>query len=92
MEGLAPTLLITAFILGVLSLAIVLLLIPVLSYLFWRYVLGPWKVMRTDIIALNQQLAALQQQARIKAMSDEDIARAEFKLNARQKARMEGLR
>ena len=86
------SLIIAAFVIATLALAITLLMIPLMSYVIYRYVLVPWRVVRADIVALNQQMANLQQQARVKAMTDEDIARAEFKLNARQKARMEGLR
>lgn len=79
---------IAGFVIAVVALAIVLVLIPVIAYVIWRYVAAPWKVMRADIQALHAKISGLEQQARVKVMTDEEIARTEARLNARQRARM----
>ena len=79
---------IAAFVIATMALAITLMIAPVLGYVIWRYVVSPWKVMRADIVALNREVADLRQQARVKVLSDEEQARVEARLNARQRVRM----
>jgi hypothetical protein len=79
---------IAGFVIAVLALAIVLMITPVVAYVMWRYAVTPFRVMRADIVALNREVGDLRQQARVKVMSDEEVARTEARLNARQRVRM----
>lgn len=81
-------LLIAGFVLATVAVTLAMIQAPIIAYVIWKFVYTPWKVMRTDVIALNAKIASLEQQARVRSMSDADIARAEAKLNARQKARL----
>jgi hypothetical protein len=51
------------------------------TYAVWRYVFQPWKVMRRDVVALNDRLNELTQRVEltlarrnVEAMTDEEIA------------------
>ncbi len=76
-----------AFVIATLALSIVLMIAPVVGYVIFRYVVTPWKVMRADIVALNREMGELRQQARVKIMSDEEVAHVEARMNARERVR-----
>lgn len=90
-------LVLTGFILSVLALVLMFVFVGVAAYVLWRYVVIPWKVMRTDITALHGEMKALAaqvQRAQVLAHSDEETARIEARMNARSRARatQEGFR
>lgn len=85
------TLILTAFVLAVVALAFWVFTVFAIAYTIYRYVFTPWKVLRADITALHQRLAAAESalnQARVHAMNDAETARIEARLNARQRVRM----
>lgn len=91
------SLLIAGFVLAVLALMAWLFTVIGVAYAIYRFVWQPWRVMRTDINALNEAvkaLAAQVQRAQVLAHSDEETARIEARMNARQRARstQEGFR
>jgi hypothetical protein len=88
-------LILAGFVLAVLALTLTFVFVGVAAYVLYRYVVLPWRIMRTDMQALStrfKELEATVSRAEVMARSDADIARAEARLNARQRVRMEGVR
>lgn len=86
------SLLIAGFVLAVLALMAWVFTVAAVTYVLYRYVATPWKVMRTDMTALAQKMTMVESmvnRAQVLAHSDEDTARIEARMNARQRARME---
>lgn len=96
MDG-TSALVLVSFILSVLALVLTFVFVGVAAYVLWRYVVIPWRVMRSDVTVLHgevKSLAAQVQRAQVLAHDDAEIARIEARVNARQRARatQEGLR
>lgn len=85
MEGL----IVAAFVLSTIAAVFGLVTAIAVGYVIYRYCYLPWRVIRADIAALNTEVAGLRQQAQVRAMTDADVARAEARLSARQRARLE---
>jgi hypothetical protein len=88
-------LILAGFVLAVLALTLTFVFVGVAAYVLYRYVVLPWRIMRTDMQALAgrfKELEATVSRAEVMARSDADVARAEARLNARQRVRMEGVR
>ena len=84
---------IAGFVLAVLALVLALVLAGVVAYIQYKYVVLPWKVMRTDVQALLvrvQTVEASVQRAQVIARSEEEIARIEARQQARERARGRG--
>lgn len=84
-------LIIAGFVIAVLALVLVLMLIPVISYILWKYVLTPWRVMRADVAALASWRRTVDErlnQAQVMALDDAEVARREARLQARARGRM----
>lgn len=66
------------------------------SYVLWRYVFQPWKVMRKDMGSLTQKQTETQQyfetviRPRIEAFTDEELAMIERRLKERSRVRAAG--
>lgn len=62
------------------------------GYAIWRYVYAPWKTMRADIRALNDEIVKLKQNEQLRkvlTLDPEDEYRAEIRAAARRLARSE---
>lgn len=82
-------LIIAGFILGVLALMAWIFTMAAITYVLWKYVFIPWKVMRNDVQYLSNKvktLEAQQSRERVLAVDDAHAARAEARLNARARA------
>jgi hypothetical protein len=80
---------IAAFIIATLALAVAFITIPVVSYVVWKYVFIPWKVMRTDVERLSAKVRVIEASMtrnQVQGVSDEHAARVEARLNARARA------
>ncbi len=83
------SLIIAGFVLSTVAFCFGFVLLGVVAYVIYRYCYAPWKVMRSDIIALNVEIQGLKQQAQVRAITDAEAARAEARLNARTRARID---
>ena len=84
-------LIIAGFVLAVLALVLTGVIAGIVAYIQYKYVIVPWGVMRKDVAALAGKVSSLEaqvQRASVMAKTDEEIARAEARLNARQRARL----
>lgn len=82
------------FVLSVLALFAWVFTVFAVSYVLYKYVWTPWKVVRTDITALANKVRIMEanmnrNQAQT-ALSDEQTARVEARLRARDRASMAG--
>ena len=88
-------LLIAGFVLAVLALTLCLFLVLAMSYVLYKYVYTPWRVIRADLTALFAKVQDLERaasQARVMTLSNEEVARREARINARARAQaQEGL-
>ncbi len=60
------------------------------AYAIWTFVWKPWRVVRTDMKALAEQVnaaVALVQRERVLTLTDEEVAHRERRVAARQAAR-----
>lgn len=83
-------LVVAGFVLAVLALTLTFVFVGVAAYVLYRYVVLPWRVMRTDVQALAGKVRLLEEtvnRADVLAHSDADIARIEARMNARQRSR-----
>ena len=80
-------LLVAAFVLAAVGAIAWVFTIIATCFALWQWVYLPWKVMRADIVALNREMGELRQQARVKIMSDEEVAHVEARMNARERVR-----
>jgi len=78
------------FVLGLVAAFLWVIAVALGVYAWWRYVYAPWKTMRADIAALNTKIDGVAAQVsiqRVDALSNEEVAYRESRLNARQRAR-----
>ena len=82
-------LILTGFILGVLGLFAWIFTMLAVSYVLYKYVFVPWKVMRADVTALAAKIRVIEasmNRNQVIAADDAHAVRAEARLNARARA------
>lgn len=82
-------LLIAAFVLAVLGLFAWIFTMLAVTYVLYKYVFVPWKVMRTDVTALAAKMRIVEasmNRNQVMAADDAHAVRAEARLSARARA------